>query len=125
MYKEFNPNPNRAYVGDCVIRAICKVMNYDWQKAYLELCMQGFILCDMPSANHVWGSFLKEKGFSRSVIPNNCPDCYTIAEFCEDYPQGTFVLATGTHAVAVIDGDYYDTWNSGNECPIYYWRKEN
>ena len=30
-----------------------------------------------------------------------------------------------SNAVGVIDGDYYDTWDSGNEIPIFYWRKEN
>ena len=59
------------------------------------------------------------------IIPNTCPDCYTIADFCNDHPYGTYILATGTHVVAVIDGDYYDTWDSGNEIPIFYWQKEN
>jgi hypothetical protein len=26
--------------------------------------------------------------------------------------------------VTVQDGKYYDTWNSGNEVPVYYWEKE-
>ena len=26
--------------------------------------------------------------------------------------------------IAVQNGNYYDTLNSGNEVPIYYWRKE-
>jgi len=34
------------------------------------------------------------------------------------------ILATGTHVIAVGDGNYYDTWDSGQEVPIYYWRKE-
>jgi hypothetical protein len=35
------------------------------------------------------------------------------------------MLATGTHVVAVIDGNYYDTWDSGDEVPIALWKKEN
>ena len=29
------------------------------------------------------------------------------------------------HVVAVIDGNYYDTWDSGDKIPIYYWYKAN
>ena len=28
------------------------------------------------------------------------------------------------HVVTVQDGKYYDTWDSGNEIPVYYWEKE-
>lgn len=123
MFKKYNPNPNGAYVGDCVIRAIAKALNYDWQKTYLEVCIQGYIMCDMPSSNAVWGAYLMKKGFKRTIIPNTCPDCYTVVDFCKENPEGVFILATGSHVVTVVDGDYYDSWESGNEVPIYYWTK--
>jgi hypothetical protein len=78
----------------------------------------------MPSANNVWGAYLKGKGFKRNIIPTECPDCYTVRDFCREHPRGTFILALSTHVVAVINGDYYDTWDSGDETPIYYWFKE-
>ena len=60
----------------------------------------------------------------RYTIPNTCPDCYTVEQFCVDNDRGLFLLATGSHVVAVKDGLYFDAWDSGNEIPIYYWRKE-
>ena len=81
-------------------------------------------MCDMPSSNAVWGEYLKRNGFTKHVIPDSCPQCYTVQDFCEDNPNGTFVLATGSHVIAVIDGDYLDSWDSGNEIPVYLWRKE-
>jgi len=36
----------------------------------------------------------------------------------------THILALSGHVVCVMDGDYYDTWDSGGEVPLYYWRKE-
>ena len=80
-------------------------------------------MSDMPSSNHVWGAYLMSKGFERHIIPNTCPDCYTVKDFCEEHPEGTYILATGSHVVAVIDGDYYDTWDSGDEIPIYFWEE--
>ena len=123
-YIFYNPNPQRKLVGDCVVRAVSKVTGQDWEKTYIDLVLQGFIMSDMPSANYVCGAYLASRGFVREVIPNECPDCYTVKNFCEDNPEGTYVLATGSHVVAVIDGDYYDSWDSGEEVPMYMWRKE-
>lgn len=120
----YNPNPQANLVGDCVIRAICLVNNQDWDKTYLDVCLQGYLMKDMPSSNNVWGTYLKNNGFKSYIIPNTCPDCYTVQDFCRDYPMGTYLLAIGTHVVAVQDGNYFDTWDSGNEIPIYYWQKE-
>lgn len=124
MYKFYNPNPDGKMVGDCVIRAIAKATNGDWETTYVGVSTQGFMMHDMPSSNAVWGSFLYDRGFQRYAIPNTCPDCYSVAEFAEDNPVGTYVLATGTHVVAVVDGDYFDAWDSGAEIPAYYWKRK-
>ncbi len=123
-FVEYNPNPLGKRVGDCVIRAITKVIDISWEQAYIELSFQGFIMGDVLTANNVWGAYLFDKGFVQDVIPNTCPDCYTVEQFCEDYPKGTYVLATGSHVVAVVNGNYYDTWPSGDETPIYVWKRE-
>lgn len=119
-----NPNPSRKLTGDCVIRAISLTEGKDWEQTYLELILEGYMMHDIPSSNDVWSSYLSHKGFKRYIIPGNCPNCYTIREFVQDYPKGTYILATGTHVVAVKDGNYFDTWDSGDEVPIYYWKKE-
>jgi hypothetical protein len=124
MYKYKNPNPSNKIVGDCVVRAIAIALHMGWKEVYLDLCYQGLTLCDMPSSNHVWKSYLQDRGFRIGIIPNTCPDCYTIAEFAEDNRDGTYILGTGTHVVTVINGDYYDTWDSGEEVPIFYLYKE-
>ena len=81
-------------------------------------------MADLPNSNAVWGAYLKKLGFKREVIPNTCPDCYTVEDFCEDHPEGTYVLGTGSHTVTVIDGNAYDAWNSLSELPTYYFYKE-
>lgn len=124
MFVFYNPNPINNRVGDCTVRAISKALNQSWETTFIGLVLEGYMLCDMPSANHVWGAYLKRNGFVRDVLPNTCRDCYTVADFCKDHPAGTYILAIDGHVVCVCDGKFYDTWDSGNEIPIYYWRKE-
>lgn len=123
MFKYYNPNPLNKRVGDCVIRAISKALDWEWNDTYTALCLQGYVMSDLPSSNQIWGAFLRKQGFIRQVIPNECPDCYTVEDFCKDHPTGIYVLGTGSHAVAVVDGFYYDAWESGREQPIYYYEK--
>lgn len=125
MYVNYNANPYSQRVGDCTVRAISKALGQDWDKTYVEMCLMGLTRGDMPSANAVWGSYLKSKGFKRKMIPDQCPECYTVKQFAEDHKKGIFILALNGHVVAVENGNYFDTWDSGEEIPIYYWEKEN
>lgn len=123
MFIQTNLNPLGTHTSDCVVRALAIAQNQSWEKTYLELCIKGFKMGDWGNANIVWSAYLRDRGFKRYIIPNTCPDCFTVKNFCEDYPHGIYILATGTHVVTVIDGDYYDLWDSGDEVPQYYWEK--
>lgn len=125
MYVYYNPNPLGKNVGDCVIRALTKALDMPWESVYTELCVQGLNMADMPSSNAVWGAYLRSKGFNRSIIPNSCPDCYTMTDFAADNNVGVYIVATGTHVVTVSDGNIYDSWHSENEIPTYFFYKEN
>lgn len=122
-YVFYNPNPSRKLVGDCVIRALSKALKQSWEQTYLDVMRKGFEMHDMPSSNNVWGAYLKANGYHRYAIPDTCPDCYTIKDFCIDNPFGTYILGTGTHVVTAQDGNYFDSWDSGDEVPIFYWKK--
>lgn len=124
MWITANPNPNGSYVGDCVVRAIAIATGKSWYDTFVELCLQSLIMYDMPSSNRVWHEFLKVKGYKRHVIPDDYKGVYTVRDFCGEHFKGRYILGTGTHVVAVIDGNYYDTWDSGDESPVYYWTKE-
>lgn len=125
MWIEYNPNPTGRRVGDCSVRAVSKALGVDWERAYALNTANGFLMGDMPHSDSVWGSVLRQHGFSRSVIPNTCPDCYTAEDFARDHPHGIFVLGFGNHTATIVDGDIFDSWDSSKEIPQYYWyRKE-
>lgn len=123
MFQYYNPNPCHKRVGDCVVRAISKALNQSWYDTYIDLTIQGYLMSDLLSSNAVWGAYLKSKGFIRDIVSADCPDCYTIEDFCREHPCGVYVIGTGTHCVAVEDGCVYDTWMSGDETPIYFYYK--
>lgn len=122
-YINANLNPLGKIVGDCVIRSISAVTEKPWSDVFLDLSIEGIKQKDMPSSNAVWGSYLLSQGFQKRNIPSTCPHCYTVREFADDHPTGRYVIGTGTHAVAVIDGNYIDTWDSGDQIPAYYWEE--
>lgn len=123
-YIPTNPNPNNNYTGDCVIRAISIAEDRSWDDIYVELMVKGYQMKDMIESNQLWSSYLHQLGYTRHIIPDTCPDCYTVREFAEDHPEGIYILGTGSHAVCVISGNYHDTYDSGYKVPIFYWKKE-
>lgn len=87
------------------------------------LLVEGMNECDMPNANSVWGKFLNNVGFEKRIIDDSCPDCYTLFDFCNDHPDGVFVVATSGHVVTIENGTIFDSWDSSSEVPIYYFEK--
>lgn len=124
MWIEYNPNPVSRRVGDCAIRAISAALGVDWETAYALIATNGFLMGDIPSSDSVWGAVLRQHGFYREAIPTDFPANYTAEDFSRDNPKGTFVLGFGGHVATVIDGNIYDSWNSTNEIPQFYWYKK-
>ena len=122
MWIKRNPNPLHKEVPDCVVRAIAIATGRPWMDIYDRLCDMGREECNMPSADAVWGKFLYRMGFAPFLLPASCPECVTVRAFCRMYPRGIYIIGTGGHAVAVIDGDYYDSWDSGDLVPSFFWR---
>lgn len=123
MWVEYNENPIGNRTGDCAVRAVSVALGIDWETAYDLITEAGRQMGMMPSTNAVWGAVLRQNGFYRKAIPNYCPNCYTAEDFCYDNPHGVFVLGFDGHVATVINGDLYDSWDSSQEIPQYYWYK--
>jgi hypothetical protein len=120
MIIQYNSNPNGKFIGDCVIRAITAVTGMTWQEVYVGLCLQGYKMADLPSSNAVWAAYLRNQGFIRKTLP----DCCTIEDFAREHRKGAYIVATGTHAAAVIGGNIYDSWDSSQEIVVYYFERK-
>lgn len=121
----YNNHPYQDDIDDCVIRALATFFDTTWDKAYLMLVSQGYKMKLFPNnRNDVWGTLLHEMGCDFAYINFTCPTCVTVEKFADNHPHGRYILGTTTHAIAVINGNYYDTWDSGQEYPVYYFTKK-
>lgn len=119
MYINYNPNPCGKSVGDCVIRALTIALGESWDLVYLGLTIQGYMQCNWGSANEVWGAYLKSRGYEKHLIQEEC----SVKDFAAAHQNGIYVLGTGDHVVATVDGNYCDAWDSGREIVLYYFYK--
>lgn len=120
-YRYFNPNPAANVTRDCVIRAMCAVLDLSWDAAFDLIADRAKQMGQTMDDNAVYGSILRQRGFYRAIIPNTCPDCFTARDFCIMNPYGRFVLGFTGHVAAVIDGQIWDSWDSSELLPTYFW----
>ncbi len=124
MWRMYEPNPVRTGAIDCAVRAVSKALNLTWEKSYVLLAVNGFLMGNVLSADEVWGSVLRQHGFRRYIVSNTCPDCYSVDEFCEEHPYGIYVVKSENHVATVVDGVLYDSWPSQDKTVIFYWTLE-
>lgn len=127
--KRYNANSNDKYVGDCVPRSLCLAFGEDYNDVRRDL--NRIVRNKFPWAKFNYSSVFEEYLKQRNIRFNNYPDEGTTEdEFCDQHPEGTYLLLTGddkhaakgssTHMVCVIDGDIYDSWDS-SEYKVIRW----
>ena len=67
---------------------------------------------------------LSELGFEYTGVSNKRGTKRpTVSSFAKEHKTGTYIINVANHVVAVVDGIYYDTWDSG-DCSVYgYFKK--
>ena len=122
VYYQPNKKDIKDKFGDCTIRALSKALDVTWLEAFdktIPICRREQVsnLFDAPA--HIRRKFLDELGFDYHGISNKRGTTRpTVYEFAKDHPTGTYICNVASHEVAVVDGMYYDTWDSGNR-PLY------
>ena len=128
-FKYYQPNKKdlKDKTGDCQIRALCKTLGLTWVEAFdltIPLCreLQTYTIFDSNHEKTV--EAMKELGFSYTGISNKKGTRRpTIDSFAKDHPAGTYICKVAHHVVAVVDGNYYDTWDSGYKSMYGYYEK--
>ena len=129
IYYQPNKKDLKDKYGDCQIRALSKALNCSWLEAFdkaISVCREEWVSLIFDAPVDVRSRMLKKLGFTYHGISNKKGSKRpTIDSFAKDHPKGTYICAVGHHEVAVVDGKYYDTWDSGDCCMYGYFEKEN
>jgi len=117
-WHEFNPNPKSRNIGDCTLRAYCAAFDIDWNKAF-DIASQ----ISKENSSMIQYMFKKimtehfgceeDPDYNKKKVKNK--DRITVNTFAMTHPYGTYVLGVRQHAVTVKNGEYWDSWDSGDK----------
>lgn len=138
MFIRYNANPFGNDTSDCIVRSLALALDKSWYEVYDKLYEFGRQMGLMEVDNATWKTYLKSLGLKEEMVENTCPSCQTVIRFAEQHPNGVYILntceyqiannsriATGSHVVTVMDGNYLDTWDSGLDVPLSYFYVRN
>jgi len=128
VYYQPNEKDLKDKVGDCQIRALCKALGLSWVQAFdltIPICreLQTYTIfdCDPEKTR----SAMEKLGFIYTGISNaKGTKRPTIQQFAASHPTGTYIVKVSRHVVAVVDGKFYDTWDSGSKSMYGYYTLE-
>lgn len=126
QYYQPNAKDPKDKFGDCQIRALSKALNCTWLEAFDALVplMREEQCNGIGVTVEVSSRMLGHFGFVYHGITNaKGTKRPTVDSFAKEHPVGTYILRVANHVVAVVDGKYYDTWDSGGCCLYGYYEK--
>ena len=116
--------PNSVDCGDCSIRAFTKLYDVSWDEAF---DIAGQIAKDnawMPHDKALVEKIITDKfGYEMCKLEKD-EKKMTVSEFAIKYNVGTYLVEISRHLVAVVDGQYYDTWDCGDKKVSKYFAKD-
>lgn len=126
QYYQPNKKDLKDNYGDCVIRALTKVTGKGWLEVFEELIPYARELQCMPNGKSCYEKYLSENGFKYTGISNKKGTKRpTVQSFTKDHKEGVYFVTVANHVVAVSEGYFYDTWDSGSKSMYGYWEKES
>lgn len=128
-FKYYQPNDKdlKDKVGDCQVRALSKVLGLSWLEAFdltIPICreLQTYTIFDSELSKTK--EAMAKLGFEYTGISNKKGSKRpTVKSFAMSHPTGKYIVSVAHHVVAVVDGIYFDTWDSGNKSLYGYYTK--
>ena len=117
IYYQPNDKDLKDQVGDCQIRALSKALNLSWLETFdliIPICRSqqttAIFSCELQKTKEA----MEYLGFEYHGVSNKKGTTRpTVESFAKSHPKGRYVVTVSHHVVAVVDGQYFDTWNSG------------
>ena len=117
-FRYLNLNPDGEKVGDCVTRAIALAMDMDYFDVSEDLVLSARQLnCDKLYVCY-YSNLLNN---IYDLEPVEC-EGYTVNEFADLHPYGSYIIRMDSHLSCLIDGCVYDIWDCRNEILTHAWR---
>lgn len=115
-WKKYNPNPKSRNIGDCTLRSYCAAFGIDWDKSF-------DIASKIAKENSSMIQYVAEKVLvehfgctvDEEYKKTKAKDRITVNSFAMTHPYGTYVLHVRSHQVTVKNGEYWDSWDSGEK----------
>lgn len=125
-YQYYQPNNKdvKDDYGDCVIRALTKVLDMNWMGVFVDMLPTCTEYQALHNNQKAYTEYLKSKGFVYTGISNKKGTKRpTVKSFAREHKAGKYFVTVANHVVAIIDGQYFDTWDSGEKSMYGYWTK--
>lgn len=125
VYYQPNKMDVKDEYGDCTVRALSKALNCSWLEAFEEMipiCRreQATNIFDVPAKKRA--DLLTMLGFTYTGISTKeGTKRPTVDSFAKEHKTGTYIVNVAHHVVAVVDGKYFDTWDSGQKSLYGYY----
>lgn len=112
-YIFYQPNPKNYLIGDCTLRAYCKIENITWEQAFdiaAKIAKKNAVMMD--DTNCV-DDVLKSLHYK--YIPYTEKTIIYLDELVRLVPDFKYIADADDHIIAEENGKYYDTYDSGNK----------
>lgn len=120
MFKFTNPHPQGKRVGDCVKRACCLASGINYHDIAIMLNrFKKETSGDSYNSNKNWKPFIEKVLLGKKDTDDMrfafYGHRYTVNDYAKYWDEETAILRCSKHLVACKDGDYLDTWDSGDK----------
>lgn len=117
-WKEYNPNPKERNIGDCTLRSYCAAFGISWDKAFdiaSKVAKENSSMIQYVADKVLTEEFncVVDEKYNKKTVKGK--DRITVNEFAMSHPYGTYILHVRQHQVTVINGIYWDSWDSGQK----------
>lgn len=126
-YEYYQPNKKdlKDSYSDCQVRALSKALGVTWLEAFdltIPICREMQTYTIFGGSCEIGKKSLAKLGFEYHGVSNKKGTKRpTVDSFAKEHPTGRYIAKVASHVVAVVDGKYYDTWDSGDKSMYGYY----